>query len=282
MTYKELQLVFEKELKGVYPSPEIKNLYYFSLNGILQVSKITILTHSDNQIDENNSQRILNILKGLKKKIPLQYLLGKVEFYGLELEVNPSVLIPRPETEELVEWVVNENKGKKVKILDACTGSGCIALAIKKHLPKCEITAIDISEGALETAAHNAARLGLEVEIMEQDALNLEDGLDANDFDIIVSNPPYIKNAEKKQVQDNVLEYEPHLALFVPDKDPLKFYESIARFAKTGKAVTLYFEIHEDRGDDLRELLKGMGFKNIEVRKDMNGKDRMLKCTYIC
>ena len=282
MTYKELRLDFEKELKGIYSSPEIKNLYYFTLNGILQVSKITILTHSDNQIDENNSQPILNILKGLKKKIPLQYLLGKVAFYGLELDVNPSVLIPRPETEELVQWVINDNKGKKVKILDACTGSGCIALAIKKHLPKSRVTAIDISEGALETAAHNAERLGLEIEIIEQDALTMEDGLDDHDFDIIVSNPPYIKNAEKKQVQDNVLKYEPHLALFVPNKDPLKFYEAIARFAKKNKSISLYFEIHEDRGDDLKELLQGMGFKNIEVRKDMNGKDRMLKCTYIC
>ena len=140
-----------------------------------------------------------------------------------------------------------------------------------------------MSEGALDTAAHNAEQLGLEIEIMEEDALNLEEGLNAKDFDVIVSNPPYIiKNKEKKQVQENVLMYEPHLALFVPDKDPLKFYEAIARFARGSNDITLYFEIHEDRSKQLSEMLKKMGFKNIQVRKDINGKDRMLKCVYIC
>ncbi|HWY98508.1 MAG TPA: peptide chain release factor N(5)-glutamine methyltransferase [Bacteroidia bacterium] len=282
MTYEELRLVFEKELNDFYPSGEIKNLYYFILNGILQVSKITILSKPHNQIDENNSQRILNILNGLKKKAPPQYLLGKAAFYGLMLDVNPSVLIPRPETEELVDWVIKDFKGKKVNIIDVCTGSGCIALALKKNLPKCSITAVDVSEGALDTAVHNAEQLGLEIEIMEEDALNLEEGLNAKDFDVIVSNPPYIKNKEKKQVQENVSMYEPHLALFVPDKDPLKFYEAIARFARGSNDITLYFEIHEDRAKQLSEMLKKMGFKNIEVRKDINGKDRMLKCSYIC
>lgn len=282
MTYKETQLLFEQELKGIYSSSEIKNLYFFALNGILQVSKITILSHFDNQIDKNNSQRVLNILEGLKKKIPIQYLLGKAAFYGLEFEVNPSVLIPRPETEELVEWIIGDIKRKKVNILDVCTGSGCIALALKKNLPQCNVSALDVSEGALDTAAHNAENLGLEIELLEEDALELEEGLGKNTFDIIVSNPPYIKEIEKDQVQDNVLKYEPHLALFVPGKDPLKFYKAIARFAKTGNSVTLYFEIHEDRADELRALLEKMGYKHIEVRKDMNGKDRMLKCAYIC
>lgn len=181
-----------------------------------------------------------------------------------------------------MQWIIKDNKGRKQNILDVCTGSGCIALALKNNLPQCNIAALDVSEGALDTAAHNAERLGLEIELMEEDALDLEAGLHTNSFDIIVSNPPYIKNAEKKQVQDNVLEYEPHLALFVPDKEPLKFYEAIARFSKTGRSVTLYFEIHEDRGQDLIKMLERMGYKNIELRKDINGKDRMLKCIYIC
>ncbi|HXP50422.1 MAG TPA: peptide chain release factor N(5)-glutamine methyltransferase [Bacteroidia bacterium] len=282
MTYEELRLVFEKELNGFYPSGEIKNLFYYILNGTLQVSKITILSKPHNQLDKNNSQLILNILEGLKKKIPVQYLLGKAPFYGLELDVNPSVLIPRPETEELVDWVIKDHKGKKVNILDVCTGSGCIALALKKNLPKCNVTAIDVSEDALEMAAHNAEKLGLEIELMEEDALNLEEGLSAKDFDVIISNPPYITSTEKKEVQENVLMYEPHLALFVPDKDPLKFYKAIAEFAKGSKAVTLYFEIQEDRAEVLSELLEKMGFKDIVVRKDLNGRDRMLKCIYIC
>ena len=281
MTYKELKLEFEKQLRELYSSDEIKNLYHLVLNGILQIPKITILSNPDNQIDEINSHRILNILDGLKQKVPVQYLLGSTSFYGLNIDVNHSVLIPRPETEELVEWVINDTKNRKLNILDVCTGSGCIALALKHNLPKCNVTAIDISEEALETACHNAEKLGIEIEIMEEDALNMPEELYSS-FDVIVSNPPYIKNSDKKHVQENVLMYEPHLALFVPDNDPLKFYKAIAGFAKKSKSVTIYFEIHEDMGDLLSQWLSKEGFKNVEVRKDINGKDRMLKCIYIC
>jgi len=282
MTYKELRLHFESQLSELYSSDEIKNLYFLTLNGILQISKITILSNTDNQIDEINSQRILNILDGLQKKVPIQYLLGTAAFYGMTLEVNPSVLIPRPETEELVEWIIKDFKGKKATILDVCTGSGCIALALKQNLPESAVTAIDISEGALETASHNAEKLGLEIEIIEEDALALNKGSLSPGYDVIVSNPPYIKESDKKEVQENVLMYEPHLALFVPDNDPLKFYKAIAEFVKGSKPVTLYFEIHEDMGSELSKWLKKEGFKNIEVRKDINDKDRMLKCIYIC
>jgi release factor glutamine methyltransferase len=282
MTYKELRSHFESQLSELYSSDEIKNLYFLTLNGILQLSKITILSNTDNQINENNSQRILNILDGLQKKVPIQYLLGTAAFYGMTLEVNPSVLIPRPETEELVEWIIKDFKGKKAAILDVCTGSGCIALALKHNLPESTVTAIDISEDALETASHNAEKLGLEIEIIEEDALALNKGSLTTAYDVIVSNPPYIKESDKKEVQDNVLMYEPHLALFVPDNDPLKFYKAIAEFAKGSKSVTMYFEIHEDMGDKLSKWLKKEGFKNIEVRKDINDKDRMLKCIYIC
>ena len=281
MTYAQLKAVFEKELKGFYSSDEIKNFFYYVTDGLLQVPKITILSKPENQIDENNSQRILNILEGLKKKIPVQYLIGKAFFCEMWLEVNPSVLIPRQETEELVDWVIHDNKGKKLNILDVCTGSGCIALALKKNMPKCNVTAIDISEEALETASHNAENLGIEIELIEEDMLDLSGDLKASSFDVIVSNPPYIAEADKKHVQDNVLEYEPHLALFVPNNDPLVFYKAIAEFAK-GNNVMLYFEIYEDSGEELKEMLQKMDFKNIELRKDINGKDRMLKCIYIC
>jgi release factor glutamine methyltransferase len=282
MTFKELKLVYEKELHELYTSEEIKNLYFLTLKSVLQISKITILSNPDKLISENNSQLILNILQELKEKVPIQYLLGNVSFYGLTLEVNPTVLIPRPETEELVDWIIRDNKGKKISILDVCTGSGCIALALKKNLPKCTVTAIDISEDALKTAGRNARKLGLEIELIEEDALAFSDELKTIPFQVIVSNPPYIKNADKEHVQDSVLKYEPHIALFVPDNDPLIFYKAIAKFAKKSSLVILYFEIHEDMGAELCNWLKEMGFEKIELRKDINDKDRMLKCTYIC
>jgi len=281
MTYAQLKAVFETELKGFYSFDEVKNFFYYVIEGLLRVSKITILSEPDSQIDENNSQRILNILEGLKRKVPVQYLLGKAHFYGMWLEVNPSVLIPRQETEELVDWIIDDNRGKKPSILDVCTGSGCIALALKKQLPEGNVTAIDISPEALETAAHNAEMEELEIELIEEDALNMSAEIKKTTFDIIVSNPPYIIEADKDQVQDNVLQYEPHLALFVPDNDPLVFYKAIADFAK-GHSTTIYFEIYEDMGDAMKEMLAGKGFINIVLRRDLNGKDRMLKCEYIC
>ena len=282
MNFKDLKLVYEKELTALYSAEEIKNLYYLTLTSVLQVPKITILSNTGKLISENNSQRILNILGELKKKVPIQYLLGTVSFYGLTLEVNPSVLIPRPETEELVDWIIHDNKGRNLNILDVCTGSGCIALALKHNMSRCNVTAVDISEDALETAAQNAEKLGLKIELIEEDALDFSDELKATKFDVIVSNPPYISESDKKHVGENVLKYEPHLALFVSDKDPLVFYKSIAALATRQSSVTVYFEIHEDMGEPLCKLMKEMGFRNIELRKDINGKDRMLKCTYIC
>jgi release factor glutamine methyltransferase len=281
MTYSQLKALFEKELKGFYSSDEIKNFFYYVVDGLLQVSKITILSKPENQIDENNSQRVLNILKGLKQKIPVQYLIGKAFFYEMWLEVNPSVLIPRQETEELVNWVISDNKGKKFNILDACTGSGCIALALKKNMPECNVTAIDVSLEALETASINAVNQGIEIELVEEDVFDWSKDIKASSFNVIVSNPPYISPKDQKHVQDNVLKYEPHIALFVPEDDPLIFYKAIAEFAKIN-GVIVYFEIHENMGARLVELLNDMGFKNIELRKDINGRDRMLKCIYIC
>src|SRR6185312_8137481 len=221
MTIAELKNKFEKELNGFYPLEEIQSTFFLTLNTLLHVSKITILSKPDNQIDEFNSQRVLNILEGLKKMVPVQYLLGSAHFYGLVLDVNPSVLIPRQETEELVDWIIKENKGKKLNIVDICTGSGCIALALKKNLPECNVTAIDVSGDALETASHNAEKLGIEIELVEEDVLDMSDEMKASSFDVIVSNPPYIIESDKKHVGENVLNYEPHLALFVPDNDPL-------------------------------------------------------------
>jgi len=283
MTIAELKTEFEKELKGLYSSSEIKNIFYYVLSHLLEVSKLAILSHTDKEIDENLLKNIGPILLKLKKMMPVQYVLGKADFYDMVLEVNPSVLIPRPETEELADWIIKENKGKNISILDICTGSGCIALALKKNLPQSHLKAIDFSVKALEVAKANAKTYKLDIDFMEADALKLNQFIDSNQFDTIVSNPPYVTPDEKETMHDNVLLYEPHEALFVPGNDPLIFYKAIAEFAKgSNKTTVLYFEINESMGGELTVLLKKMGHSEIIVKKDINGKDRMLKCTYLC
>ncbi len=294
MTLGELKIDFEKQLDGFYPSREIKNFFNYILSDLLQVPKLTILSQPNKQIGENILGQMPEIVLKLKNNEPLQYILGKTDFYGLTLKVSPSVLIPRPETEELVEWIIKDNKGRKVNIADVCTGSGCIALALKENIPQSFITAIDYSEDALVIARENAGNLKLDVKFVKADALKLVETIEPF-FDIIVSNPPYIPESEKKSMQENVLEHEPHMALFVPDNDPLIFYNAIADFAKKNlpsslrgtkqsppHTVLLYFEIHEDKAKEITESLVKKGFKDIVLKKDINGKDRMLKCTYIC
>jgi release factor glutamine methyltransferase len=282
MTLEELKLDFEKQLGGFYPTKEIKNFFNYILSDLLQVPKLTILSQPNKQIGENILRQIPEIVLKLKNNEPLQYILGKTDFYGLTLKVSPYVLIPRPETEELVDWIIKENKDDNVRILDVCTGSGCIALALKKNIPKSTVTAIDDSEDALRVAKENAHNLKLDVKFIKADALKLAETLEPP-FDIIVSNPPYIPESEKHFVQKNVMEYEPHMALFVPDNDALMFYNAIADFAKKNdKTVRLYFEINEGKAKEISKLLSKKGFKDIGVKKDINGKDRILKCTYIC
>jgi len=280
MTVAELKIHFEKELKGLYSPEEIKNFYFHVLSHLLEIPKLLILSQPDKKIDKKVEERTHSIIEKLKKKVPLQYILGQVDFYGLILAVSPAVLIPRPETEELVEWIIKDYKGQNAAILDICTGSGCIALALKQNLPKASLTGLDVSAEALQVARKNALKLNLDIDLIEADALNLTLKLVP---DVIVSNPPYVLPEEKLTMHDNVLLYEPHLALFVPENDPLIFYRSIANFAKSvNRNITLYFEINETKAAELTLLFKEMGFKNIEVREDINGRDRMLKCIYIC
>jgi len=283
MTLEELKIEFEKQFGGFYPSKEIKNFFNYILSDLLEVPKLTILSQPNKQIGENILKQIPEIVRKLKNNEPLQYILGKTDFYGLTLKVNPSVLIPRPETEELVDWIIKDNKGRKLNVADVCTGSGCIALALKQNMPQCTVTAIDDSEDALEVAKENAHSLKLDVKFIKADALKLSDAMPQPVFDIIVSNPPYIPESEKHFVQKNVLQYEPHMALFVPDNAPLMFYNAIADFAKqSDKTVQLYFEINEGKALEISKLFKDKGLRDIVVMQDINGKERMLKCTYIC
>ncbi len=230
------------------------------------------------------------VQKGFAEKIaaeistskPIQYILGTADFYDLELFVGKGVLIPRPETEELVRWIVDDNdelRKTNYKILDIGTGSGAIAIALAKNLPSAQVTGVDVSDEALKYARRNNEKYAAGVEFVQGDIFELE-GM-GEKFDIIASNPPYIPEAERRQMHDNVTKWEPSGSLFVPDNDPLLFYRAIARFARHAlkENGSLYFEIHEKMGPQVAELLKNEGLKNIELREDINSKPRMVKCT---
>jgi len=215
----------------------------------------------------------------LKNFEPIQYILGETEFYGLKLAVNPFVLIPRPETEELVQWIIKSQLPENCKILDIGTGSGCIALALKNELKNAEVFGTDISENALVVARQNAIKNNLDVDFFQADILKWEK-IDWKTFDVIVSNPPYIRESEKKLIHPNVINHEPASALFVADSNPLVFYRSIAIFAKkqlSGNGL-LFFEINENLGSEMKKMLICFGFSEIEIRKDINRKNRMVCC----
>ncbi|MXO05038.1 peptide chain release factor N(5)-glutamine methyltransferase [Flavobacterium sp. HBTb2-11-1] len=281
MKIKQYRTQFIKELSPFYDAYEAESFFYLILEDKYQLRQIDLALNHELVFDENDFAIWDELLNQLKKEVPIQYLLGKTNFYGLDFEVNENVLIPRPETEELVEWIINENaspdKNKKIKILDIGTGTGCIAISLAKNLPNAEVFAIDVSKKAIETAKRNAIRNDVEVTFMLLNILET-DGF-THQFDIIVSNPPYVRNLEKAEIKKNVLDYEPHLALFVEDSDPLIFYRKIASLAQNGllKNGKLYFEINQYLGKEMIDLLESMSFQNVELRKDIYDNDRMIK-----
>jgi release factor glutamine methyltransferase len=246
-----------------------------------QLKRIDLALNPDLIFSDIAIQYWNSILEQLKKEIPIQYLLGKTSFYGLDFEVNKNVLIPRPETEELVEWIIRDcffpRNDKDSKILDIGTGSGCIAISLAKNIPNATIFAIDISEKALATAKKNAEINSVNVIFIEKNILETVDL--EQQFDVIVSNPPYVRELEKQEIKKNVLDNEPHLALFVEDNDALVFYRKIAELAQKNLSEKgqLFFEINQYLGMETVNLLEKMNFKNIELRKDIYGNDRMIK-----
>jgi release factor glutamine methyltransferase len=280
MKIKEYRSQFIQVLSPIHGEGEAESFFYLILEEKRQLKRIDLaldpeLVFSNEEIVGWNS-----ILEQLKLEIPIQYLLGKTSFYGLDFEVNENVLIPRPETEELVEWIVKENSKierlKDLKILDIGTGSGCIAISLAKNIPNATVYAIDVSENALTTAKRNALLNKVGVVFLSQNILETEDL--NQQFDIIVSNPPYVRNLEKQEIKKNVLDNEPHLALFVEDDDALIFYRKIAELAlkNLSNKGQLFFEINQYLGKEMVTLLKEMNFKNIELRKDIYGNDRMI------
>lgn len=268
-----------KELAGFFPKREIESLIYLIFEQLKGYSRTQFLLSGDDELNLEDRDEIKKIILRLKTHEPIQYILGQTEFYGLPFYAIRGVLIPRPETEELVQWIIEDNKSASPTILDIGTGTGCIAISLWKNIQQSTVLACDISPICLETALRNAALNEAKVSVFEYDILNFTPQVRFPELDIVVSNPPYIRNGEKVLMERNVLEYEPELALFVPDEDPLIFYQRIADIAllHLKNRGLLYFEINEAFGADCVEMLQAKGFSEIILIKDLNGKDRMIR-----
>ncbi|MFC2651896.1 MAG: peptide chain release factor N(5)-glutamine methyltransferase [Capnocytophaga gingivalis] len=260
-----------------YDMAERTSILSIIMEETLGMNQVEAILYHDQEIGQEKKMELQRVCQELSKNIPIQYIYQKAHFLGLSLYVDSRVLIPRQETEELVDWIVTTHMAApQLRILDIGTGSGAIAIALKKHLPQASLTAIDISEGALAVAQQNAKRHGVAITFLQQDILGVEDL--GTSYDIIVSNPPYVRELEKKEMHANVLDYEPSLALFVPDDNPLLFYEKIAEIAAQNltEGGALYFEINQYLGKQTLEMLHKKGFKALP-RKDLNDNDRMIR-----
>ncbi len=281
MILKTLRTYFNNALLGYYPDAEIESFFNLLSERILKMKRIDISQSLYALVSGKKYDKFQNAIDRLKKYEPIQYILGDTEFYGLKFKVNPSVLIPRPETEELVAWIIDcyseISQESQLKVLDIGTGSGCIAITLAKNLTNANVYALDVSEEALKTAKQNATNNDVSIEFIQADILDWDFG--DLQFDIIVSNPPYVRELEKEAMSANVLNHEPHLALFVEDNDALLFYRKITEVANRilNPNGHLFFEINEVLGDSTKELLVDNNFNNIELKKDIFVKDRMIK-----
>lgn len=263
-------------LSGFYSQDEIRIFTRWILEDVCNAVSADVSTCKFNELSDAQVRKIKDIIERLQQHEPIQYILGKTEFYGMPFFVTPDVLIPRPETEELVEWIISENSIEKPVILDIGSGSGCIGVTLAKKIPKAEVHAWDLSEKALEITRKNAELNNVQVHTSQTNVLKLQDCNTL--FDIIVSNPPYVLEAEKEQMDRNVLDYEPALALFVPNENPLLFYERISDIAMTNlhSGGRLYFEINREKGVKIEGMLKAKGYTNVQLRKDISGNNRMI------
>jgi release factor glutamine methyltransferase len=277
MLLKDYRTHFIEKLTPLYDVMEAERFFTISLEELKGWKRVDVALNPDAELSADEIAKWDVVLAALEQQRPIQYIFGRTHFYGLDFEVNEHTLIPRPETEELVEWVIHENKSRgRVTILDIGTGSGCIAISLAKNLPDAQVFAIDVSPGALEVAKKNALNNNVNVTFIQQDILAAEKLEDQ--FDVVVSNPPYVRNLEKAEIKRNVLDYEPHLALFVDDNDALLFYRKIALLAKGNLSQNgkVYFEINQYLGVETAQILEEFGFANVVLRKDMYGNDRML------
>lgn len=278
MTLNHFKLLYQQELAALYPENEIHSILQIICEDLLNWSRSDFMIRDRNELNHLQEEILQRSLRELCTSKPVQYITGKAHFYGLEFTVNKHTLIPRQETEELVDMIIKNHKAESyLNILDIGTGSGCIGLSLKVAKPSCIITLMDVSKDALATATSNAQELKTPVNAVLQDVLTLEELPDK--YDIIVSNPPYVRHLEKIEIHKNVLDNEPHLALFVDDHNALIFYRKIMELSNKALQPNgiLYFEINQYLPDEMQALAKELGFKS-EVFKDLNGNYRMMKC----
>ncbi|MDN6280739.1 MAG: peptide chain release factor N(5)-glutamine methyltransferase [Psychroflexus sp.] len=265
------------QLSSIYGATEAESLYFWLAEDVLEISKIDHILKKDVEVLEEKLKDFGGKFKHLLNQIPIQHILGYAEFFGERFQVNSDVLIPRPETEELVEWVIADlHQADGINILDIGTGSGCIPIILSKHLPKTRIFSVDVSKSALSVAKHNALLLDASVTFYQQDILKAKQL--PTEVDVIVSNPPYVRNLEKTEMQNNVLNNEPHLALFVNNEKALIFYQKIAELAlQEEKTPVIYFEINQYLAEETQSMLRDLGFQHLDLRNDFRGNPRFLK-----
>jgi release factor glutamine methyltransferase len=277
-TIKDIRTNIKKELTDLYPAEEIRSLTDIIIKTLFGSGRLHHLSDQEMNIPVEKIKKIEEITAELKRGRPIQYILGETDFYNCHIRVNEHTLIPRQETEQLVDLIIKENPGYRGEIIDIGTGSGCIAIALAKNIREACVTAIDISEKAIQTAKLNAADNAVTICFLEADIF-VPDKIPCPPAGIIVSNPPYVRESEKEKMHVNVLEHEPHSALFVPDNDPLLFYRAILEATKIllvpgGK---IYFEINEALGNEIASLTESYGYGRVSVLKDLNGKERFVK-----
>lgn len=280
MKISRLKIKFLSALEAEYPPEEAGSFFNLLSEAYLDKTRLDIALNPDDTLSAEKIKYFDKATERLLRHEPIQYILGETEFFGMKFMVNPNVLIPRPETEELVQWVIDDIgdaiNSENLRIFDIGTGSGCIAIGLAKAFPQAKVSAIDISEKAIQTASENAKKNNVEIEFIQADILQ-QDKLNGK-FDVIISNPPYVRELEKEKMQRNVLEHEPATALYVKNEDPLIFYRKITKLAKDFLAPKgkLYFEINQYLEDETRALMEEQGFKTA-LRKDIFGNFRMLK-----
>jgi release factor glutamine methyltransferase len=294
MLLKQYKTHFFNSLKNIQDEQEIETFFFILTEYLHNLKRVDVALNTNFEISDEEVEKWNAILLDLLQEKPIQYITGEAWFYGLRFEVNENTLIPRPETEELVEFILKETSNfqlpaSSLNILDIGTGSGCIPISLKANLPQANVSAIDVSQKALEVAKRNAELNKVEINFIEANILEVEDLSQLpspiiyhpSSYNIIVSNPPYVRNLEKQEIKKNVLDYEPHLALFVEDMDALLFYRKIAQLALKNLTTNglLFFEINQYLGKETVELLENLGFKNIELKKDIYGNNRMIKCS---
>lgn len=277
MTFKELEQYWYNELSAKYDDRETLNLFYWTLEDTSNLSRVDFLSRRMEEVPTGVNSSVKMVLQELKKGVPYQYIVGHTYFGELKIKTSPAALIPRPETEELVHWIFECYPiSAAITIEDFCTGTGCIALSLKNRLTKSKVIASDVSEDALDLAQENASALNISIEVCKEDVLNPQQLFP---LDVIVANPPYIPNKEREEMLDHVLDYEPGLALFVPDEDPLLFYRKIAEIGmqRLRQGGNVFFELHENFSIETKEMMEKLGYKQVELRQDLQEKWRMLR-----